>query len=96
MKEIIIYGKKLFKVISEPGDATRYSYFVFCDYDDYCFMPCQNTFRYPQQLNYYAVKDLNEEEEIEIATKGYCNVFTLRECIRTIKELEASKKKVVD
>jgi len=92
MKNITKINENLFHVISEPGDATRYDYFIFIDYDDYdecCFMPCRSTFRYPQWLNYWDVKDISEKDLIDLSSKEYCNPYTLKECIRTILELRA-------
>lgn len=77
----------LFLVLSEPGDCTSYSYFVYKYFDDFSFMPCINTFRYPQRLNYHNIKNATEEQIIELAQKEFCNPFTLKECIRTIKKI---------
>lgn len=91
-KEITELNIDIYHVLSEPGDATRYNYIVFEDYDNYSFMPCKNSFRYPQRLNYWDIKDLDEGEEIKVAEETMCNLFTLRECIRTIKELRNKRK----
>lgn len=83
----------LFHVTSEPGDGTRYDYFVHKAGDDYSFMPGDNTFRYPQRLNYWELGDrINEsfpdkEEYLTQAEIYGCNPYTLMECVRTIKEV---------
>jgi hypothetical protein len=87
MKKINHIGYNVYHVISEPGDATRYDYLVFVYFDYFHFMPCGNTFRYPQRLNYYDALSLTDEEINKLSDKENCNVFTLKECIRTMKEL---------
>lgn len=82
----------IFHVTSEPGDATRYDYFGYiAGNSNFNFMPCDNTFKYPQQINYYNVADLNLVDDkatlILMARETNCNIFTLLECIRTVKEL---------
>ena len=78
--------KEVSRIVSEPGDATRYDYYMAQDYYDFTFMPCKSTFRFPQRLNYYHVQDLTEEELVEMAEKHNCNPWTLKECIRSINE----------
>ena len=80
-------------VISEPGDATKYDYAFYVDYNDYYFAPIKNTFRYPQRLNYWDVKNITEINELvmKIAKENNCNPHTVMECIRTIQE-DRSKK----
>jgi len=87
MKNIKEIKGGIFQIESEPGDSTHYSYFVFSYYDYYMFMPCESTFRYPQRLNRYNVQNLSEEELIKMALNERCNVWTLKECIRTIEEM---------
>jgi hypothetical protein len=76
---------RLFHVESEPGDATHYSYIIMKNVDDFSIMPYDNDFNYPQKLNYWKVKELTENEIIELAIKKYCNPYTLKEVIKTIK-----------
>jgi len=47
-KEIKQIAEDVYRVTSEPGDATRYDYFVIKYYDDFMFAPRENNFRYPQ------------------------------------------------
>jgi len=75
-------------VVSEPGDATRYDYFVFKDYDDFKFVSLKNTFKYPQVINKWSMPKEDEEEKIkEIADEYNCNPWTVKECLRTIREI---------
>lgn len=93
-----------FAIVNEPGDITRYEYMVYRDGpDEFCFMPMVNTFRFPQRLNYFDVKDMrplkdysmeevkniniNETPIMKLADKENCNTHTLMECIRTVKLL---------
>ena len=96
-----------FVIVSEPGDRTRYEYMVYRDGpDEFCFMPMKSTIRFPQRLNYYSVDnlpknatELNEEDTpgriaiTELAKEEDCNVYTLMECIRTVKILHTRKMK---
>jgi negative regulator of sigma E activity len=77
----------VYLVESEPGDGTRYSYFVYMDFDEFLFMPFRSTFRFPQRLNYFDVQNITDNDGIKIADKENCNPYTLMECIRTMNEL---------
>ena len=87
MKETKEVGKNIYHVVSEPGDLTRYDYFVYRDTDEFSFMPSGSTFRFPQRLNYYHVENLSQEEIVILSNIEQCNPSTLMECIRTMKEL---------
>lgn len=94
MKEIEQVSTTISIITSEPGDMTRYNYLVHKDgYDEFTFAPTTTTFRFPQRLNYWDVKDLldsstdSEHRMNEIIEKENCNPYTLRECIRTVIEL---------
>ena len=90
---------------SQPGDGIAYSYFVFREgYDKYHFMPRHNDFTYPQKLSYWECKDLDtlvphqmkegyepDPQLIELTKKHNCNIFTLKECIRTMNELQGER-----
>ena len=96
-KRVMNLGSGMYHVISEPGDRTRYDYFVYRDgVEDFCFMPARSTFRFPQRVNYFDVKGMEIdsslpitecEELFRLAHKENCNPHTLAECVRTIKEL---------
>jgi len=68
-------------VVSEPGDATRYDYHVYNEYDNYYFIGTGNTFNYPGMINKY-----DSIEEVIRDNPGV-NEYTINECMRTIKEL---------
>ena len=90
MKQIInLATTNLYHIISEPGDCTRYDYFVYRDgTDNFCFMPCKSTFRFPQRLNYYDAQDFKKDIDNSYkAVELGCNIWTLKECIRTMEEL---------
>ena len=78
----------VFLVISEPGDATLYDYFVFRDGpDNFCFMPRKSTFRFPQRLNYWETTEWTDEIICDISDKEKCNPHTVLECVRTMQEI---------
>ncbi len=80
-------------VISEPGDMTRYDYYIIVDGDDYIFFTVENTFNYPRKINYYEINDIdvsnkaNDEKIALRAAREQCNPCTLKECIRSMQEL---------
>lgn len=47
------------RIISEPGDMTRYDYILINDYDEYMIMPYKSGFRFPQRINYYNINNIN-------------------------------------
>ena len=75
-------------IISEPGDATRYDYIIIKNGDNYLFVPYDNEFRYPSQINKFSAINADEEGIRNIADYYKCNYYTVKECIRTIIELE--------
>lgn len=87
MKDIRRISKCLYHVISEPGDYTRYDYFVYrSGPDDFCFMPGESTFRFPQRLNYWMVHRADLDMAL-VAHDERCSPHTLAECIRTLCEI---------
>lgn len=82
-------------VVSEPGDYTRYDYHVTQFGDEFMFMPYESTFKFPQKIDYWEVKDVETIEDVLACTiseqydtdKTGISPYTLLECIRTIKEL---------
>lgn len=85
--KIITRTGDVFIVRSEPGDATRYDYFVFRDGDDdFCFMPRKSAFRFPQRINYWEIAETDEKVDA-IAKRENCNRYTVLECVRTINEI---------
>ena len=104
-KEFMSMELRVYHVDSQPGDSTHYSYFVYRDgYDSFNFMPKDNTFKYPQRLSYWDVKDLDvrvphemsgskdvQKEIIDLAIEHDCNPYTIKECVRTIIALYEEK-----
>jgi hypothetical protein len=98
MKEIWTHPVK--RVISEPGDNTRYDYLVYQnprDNVDFSFAPCESTFMFPQKLDYWsAIAILDDEDSMKAAIKAInddhqlknVNPYTLLECCRTIKQIK--------
>lgn len=89
MKQVRHVGDGLYHITSEPGDGTRYQYFIYRDGPNkFCFMPSESTFRFPQRLNYRDIGELTEEELVDMSEEERCNLWTLKECIRTITEFK--------
>ena len=81
-------AKHIVHIIAEPGDATRYDYYMTRDGDDYHFMAAKGTIKYPRTLNYYDIIDIhNIEDCVPLAKKENCNPWTVRECISCIRAL---------
>ena len=81
---------RVFHVVSEPGDMTRYDYIVAAlGPDEFVFMPYENTFPYPQRLYYWEVKGIADDVLIEKAKSFGVNPWTLKECIRIIKKIRS-------
>lgn len=83
------------RVISEPGDLTRYDYLVTKFGDEYMFMPHGSTFSFPQRLDKWLISDIKTIEEVEIFIKEtalkhkHVNPYTMLECINYINKCEA-------
>jgi len=72
-------------VVSEPGDCTRYDYFVYRDEDDvFHFMPHKSPFNFPQQIPLW---NLDDDSIGWISEKFECNPCTVAECMRTMREM---------
>lgn len=96
MKQFLIHNS--IRVISEPGDHTRYDYIVIFDNINdniFKFVPFRNYFEFPKQLNYYEVSEINNLTEcvnyINRHAIGHqfhsVNPHTMLECINTVKQL---------
>ena len=71
----------MWHVVTEPGDATRYDFYMMREHDDFKFMPCASTFVFPQVINRY------DTDIGELAKRFNCNPCTVRECMRIIMEV---------
>jgi hypothetical protein len=71
------------RVVTEPGDATRYDLIVYRDGpDEFTFAPARSTFRVPQRLNYWDIREADHDEIVKISLEYQCNYHTVKECIR--------------
>lgn len=87
-KKIEKINDSVYLVSADPGDMTHYEYLVYRDGpDDFTFAPTRSTFNYPQRLNSWDCKNLTEEELVTMAEEKNCNMFTLKECIRTMDSI---------
>jgi hypothetical protein len=94
----VIMESKIWEVVSEPGDGSRYHYLVVKQGDTFMFLPLRNTFKYPQKIGYWGVVDIDVDMDnsklemskkiTEIARFWDSNPWTVRECIATMKELK--------
>lgn len=83
------------RVISEPGDMTRYDYVIFQLDDIYKIISYKSSFPFPQELNYFDIQHINNVNDcVEyIANRTgdvilqKVNPHTLLEVVNTIKEL---------
>ena len=87
------------RVVSEPGDFTRYDYLVYqlpLDNTEFRIAPCNSSFPYPQRLDIFEAEViLNQEDPLEAAIAfirnkpalANVNPHTLVECCKTIKDL---------
>ncbi len=98
--EVELSHQIIHHIISEPGDCTRYNYFMIKDHDEYKFVPYDNTFNYPQRINRFVIPDelpKYADHKIDsvlinnIAQKYNCNPWTVVECMGAIKELEKNE-----
>ena len=49
------------RIVVEPGDMTRYEFYVIKDYDDFIIAPVERSFKYPQIFNKWDVKNAVNE-----------------------------------
>ena len=88
MREINKITPVIFTITAEPGDMTRYEYIAYREGpDEFTFAPTHSTFRFPQRLNSWDCKDLNEDQLIAMAQKERCNPHTLKECVNCMEEI---------
>ena len=72
---------EMIHIISEPGDSTHYDYLVLKRGYVFHFFTYKNTFKYPEYI-------IQGQEDVEfLADEWSCNPWTIKECLRTIKEL---------
>lgn len=67
---------------------TRYNYIcIQAGPDDFSFMPFDNSFKYPQKINYWELEDESIDSFDKVANRYDCSPCVVRECFRTMKEL---------
>ena len=82
----------IFLVDSQPGDATRYQFMIYCDGpDEYTIMPTRSTFKFPQRINWWDVKEITVDEAFEACKENRVNPHTLMEVVRIIKMIRRGK-----
>ena len=96
MKTIRKVEEDLWHVTSESGDQRRYDYFVYQSSGGgyYHFMPREGSFKYPQRLNDHRCLAIEKHEDnyARVAEEYDCNPWTLKECVRTVIELQKIKR----
>ena len=85
--------ENLFHVIHEPGDATKYEYYVLrLGYDIFKFLP-ENRFEYPTELNLGEIEDVTDVSKAHKYILGRnsisnkVNPHTLLQCIEVVKKI---------
>ena len=100
-REIKKVAPNIYRVRSEPGDATRYDYLIYRDGpNEYTFAPTRSTFNFPQRMHIFAAANILESEQpvyseaAQMITKEFnANPFTVTECARAIVEISNSGEK---
>jgi hypothetical protein len=80
---------KCYHIVSEPGDGTRYDYLAIKEKGCYRFFPMESTFKFPDYIPIHTA--FNKDHYgivVYLAEDRRCNPFTVKECLRTIKEFE--------
>ena len=75
----------------EMPRVTITSYIMIFFSGDFRFMPCRNTFRYPQSLNWWDAVSAGKDGIFSIAERENCNPYTVLECIRAMHEIRGKK-----
>lgn len=79
---------EVYYVDSEPGDMTHYSYLVYRDGPDlFCITPRDNTFKYPQRLNWWDVQEVTVENALSVCEDKGVNPHTFFEVVQAMKDL---------
>ena len=74
----------VFHVVSEPGDATRYDYYIWFNYDEVNFISNKNNFKYPNKISKWSlIKEWEWDVIVDQSMKDNCNPHTMKECFRT-------------
>jgi hypothetical protein len=76
-----------YRVVSEPGDCTRYDYLVFRKGWDFYFVGIESKFPFTAVMNCWEIEHADKQDIVSIAERYDCNACTVMECMRTIKEI---------
>lgn len=90
------------RIISEPGDMTRYSYLICRDGpSEFTFAPIASTFRFPQRMDIFEARkivaetpgQLTEDSKtcLKKAEEEQCNPNTVLECAKAIVQYLGKK-----
>lgn len=89
-----IFNIAVNRIISEPGDMTRYDYIIVnLGNGEFSIAPYGSTFKFPQRLSYYDIQDIESVNDCieyiknDIDNFVGVNPYTLFECVSCIKEL---------
>jgi hypothetical protein len=86
------FKEEVYRVVAEPGDSTRYDYYIIWDggSDEFTFAQGQSTFRFPQRMRRCELRELTEigsEKNKACAKLNDCNPWTVAECARAALEI---------
>lgn len=93
MKQIEQVAEDIYRVISEPGDVTRYEYLAYDDAGTFHFCGTRSMMHYPRTLDYWEVKSADKEKLLKIAEAQDCNVYTIAECARTVIQIVSNERR---
>ncbi len=80
--------EKIWHIVSEPGDMTRYDYYVIMNFQEFSFVRRNNNFEYPKTINVELAKAyIQENNSCYLKGYGNCNSHTIKECCSAIIEL---------
>jgi len=88
-----IFNIAVNRIISEPGDMTRYDYIIVnLGNGEFSIAPYSSTFRFPQRINYYDIENIKSVDDcVDYLYGKECtdniNPNTLFECVNCIKEI---------
>ena len=88
MLEIKPAHLQTWEVEYEPGDCTRYSFYIVSDRYVYHILANNSTFNLPTPIPAYKVTDYTEEELIEEGKIYNCNPCTFKAVIDVLKKIK--------
>ncbi len=89
--ERILDKPRIYHIISEPNDMTRYDFLIIMDGTDNCTIaPYKSSFIFPQRFNYFEINNIMNIDDVVKYAKLHnikSNPYTVLECIKVFKEL---------